>query len=420
MSIASEIADLEQNLEAAQQAIVEKGGTVSGGLAGLATDIEEIPCEAGDPDSEWGVLTYYNNSYKRFSVSSQYGVTFDESTADWSKFSTFCDLVGVNWGSQGMPDPSGRCSGYVNFQTNGQVNISSDNSLFVSRATFDSMSGLSVTGTGQIYLEVYPTIDKTSTATAVLSEADFNKCFRTDGNDIVFSFGTVNKDAIVRMVLGSECDLSSQNFLYYCTNLEYFSFGKAHPTSIGYQFLGECPALRSPIIMPDSVTTIGANFMTLQNTSWEYSDGWNNTLKLSENLTSVDIYFLYGQKWFNQPLELPNSLKTIAHHFMCECAAFNQPVKIPNNIQTIEGGFLTQTGLTSPVDVGYVSATVLTKNPLSTKTVMDHFGKAGSATMDGPATPIKGASRQLWLSRLPNGQIANQTYLYRKLEDGGE
>lgn len=56
MSIASEITDLNNNLSAAKNAVVAKGGTIGDtGLAGLANEIATIP--SGSPVG-WGSITY--------------------------------------------------------------------------------------------------------------------------------------------------------------------------------------------------------------------------------------------------------------------------------------------------------------------------------------------------------------------------
>ena len=60
MSIASEIQDLQNNLESAKSAVTAKGGTVGDtGLAGLATEIASIP-SGGSAD--WGTVTYLDSN----------------------------------------------------------------------------------------------------------------------------------------------------------------------------------------------------------------------------------------------------------------------------------------------------------------------------------------------------------------------
>ena len=59
MSIASELEDLQTNVAAAQEAVVAKGGTVTGGLADLATNIEEIPSGETIPETQYGAVLLY-------------------------------------------------------------------------------------------------------------------------------------------------------------------------------------------------------------------------------------------------------------------------------------------------------------------------------------------------------------------------
>lgn len=62
MSVASEIENLNTNLQAAKSAVTAKGGTVGDtGLAGLATEIASIP-SGGSPEDpgDWGLVEYYD------------------------------------------------------------------------------------------------------------------------------------------------------------------------------------------------------------------------------------------------------------------------------------------------------------------------------------------------------------------------
>lgn len=62
MSIASEIQDLQTNLQAAKSAVATKGGTVADtGLAGLASEIASIPT-GGGPLASYGSITYIDSN----------------------------------------------------------------------------------------------------------------------------------------------------------------------------------------------------------------------------------------------------------------------------------------------------------------------------------------------------------------------
>lgn len=61
MTIASEIQDLQSNLQAAKSAVTTKGGTVTdSGLAGLATEIDSIP--TGSTIDNYGSITYLDSN----------------------------------------------------------------------------------------------------------------------------------------------------------------------------------------------------------------------------------------------------------------------------------------------------------------------------------------------------------------------
>lgn len=64
MTIASEIQDLQTNLQAAKTAVTTKGGTVGDtGLAGLASEIASIP--SGGTLDNYGTITYLDNGVEK-------------------------------------------------------------------------------------------------------------------------------------------------------------------------------------------------------------------------------------------------------------------------------------------------------------------------------------------------------------------
>lgn len=72
MTIASEIQDLQTNLQAAKTAVTTKGGTVGDtGLAGLASEIASIP-SGGGPLSSYGTITYLDNQTLTLADESDY------------------------------------------------------------------------------------------------------------------------------------------------------------------------------------------------------------------------------------------------------------------------------------------------------------------------------------------------------------
>lgn len=92
MSIASEITSLQNNLQAAKNSIIARGGTTGDtGLAGLATEIATIP--AGESASSWGRITLGNSLLETpvYAITEydEYGFSEQPYITDKAKMETF-------------------------------------------------------------------------------------------------------------------------------------------------------------------------------------------------------------------------------------------------------------------------------------------------------------------------------------------
>lgn len=103
--------------------------------------------------------------------------------------------------------------------------------------------------------------------------------------------------------------------------------------SLGDGFLSFLPQLRTPVILPPNITTIGNNCMASMN-YYAYP------LEVPSTVTSIGNSFLSNCGRFNRSLVLPDSLTTIGISFMSNCTTFTQPLTIPASVQSIGTNFM--------------------------------------------------------------------------------
>lgn len=168
-----------------------------------------------------------------------------------------------------------------------------------------------------------------------LAAGDFDKLYGDNQSylkpPIEFSFGTVARDSIVKYSFGKNKTSIGDYFLYCCENLETVEGLEQIIDSIGNSFLANT-GINNPIILDDSITTIGANFLAS-------ASKFNSFLRLPNNLQTLGTDFMNNAFSFNQPLSLPNSLTYITN-FMISAQAFNSPIVLPASLEEIGDLFL--------------------------------------------------------------------------------
>lgn len=219
MSIASEIQDLQNNLELAKLAVTTKGGTVGDtGLAGLATEIASIPSGGGGAD--WGTVTYLDANNQSRTVTMKNLFEFNSlgrSSDTWT-----CTIDGVtidntsitevNLGKDAIQTPANFMRGCVNLTSiNAQyVEYVSDQFLFGCGPNLTRIELPSAKEIGTYFM---------STAT-------------------------------------SDCEIVLSNNL----------------TKIGSGFLNMNSNRNKPLVLPQSLTSIGTGMMCLNSSMASYID----------------------------------------------------------------------------------------------------------------------------------------------------
>ena len=101
-------------------------------------------------------------------------------------------------------------------------------------------------------------------------------------------------------------------------------------------------SFNSPVIIPNSVTSIASCFQSLTN--------FNQLVNIPNNVTNMRSCFSSCYN-FNQPVTIPNSVTNIASCFS-SCTNFNQPVNIPNSVTDMTSCFAECDILNAPINIG--------------------------------------------------------------------
>lgn len=333
MSLQSELTDLTTNLSAAKAAVVTKGGTVGDtGLAGLEAEILAIPTTK---QLDWGEISYYtvaitpsatNTLAENATIISQTDITkfiserlyVQEDCTVEAWYYMESGVLRCNWSA---PHSGGQQFTAQELQYQYGIEIS-----LIDSSTYAHLTWSYVVGG----------IDKTSRVDTVelTSQAEYTSLGasdKTDFDDITIGSTTLKWGAIKSFTFGDVPTTVPSNFL--CNSgVETIDFGDVELTAIADGFLRTCRYLDCEIRLPDTVTTIGNNFL-----SGDYSLDYP---VIGNNVTSVGNSCLNSCQKLNARVEFP-ALVTIGNDFMHYCYAFNHSIRL-DNVTTIGDAFLSQ------------------------------------------------------------------------------
>lgn len=324
MSIASELQDLETNVAAIQQAIIDKGGSVTGGLADLATDIEQMPSGgANDPITKYGYIYYHPHTTAY--IGTTWGEELTINSIDQTKYASWLSSNGFDLDNEvSFRYESG---GWLASQWSPsmvEVNLTESELL--------TAAGISVTITSyemaQFQVKKSAVIDETTTSELeIASLADYQALVNPNATsdyiahlsntDICFS-------GVIRFVFGADVTSVPNDFLRK-SSIETISALPKGITSIGNDFLDYCAKFNGDIDL-NNVTTVGNRFLGA-------AYAFTGTVSCPAVKTIGDE-FMDGCSKFNGSLSM-DVVESIGHHFLNNCTAFNQPITIPNTVQSI-------------------------------------------------------------------------------------
>lgn len=333
MSIASEITNLQTNLQAAKSAVTAKGGTIGDtGLAGLASEIESIPNGGGQSEpSSGGHITGYDTATGVI-TGDGFGTTAGTVYLLNRDTNTYVSLPTSSWKKDSitLATPVDLTS----IEGTTSLSVVDSNGMWATKWLITGT--IPVQGWGKLYIQNMNTgVVSTITMTSRYSFTDAT-------NQQADSFGYQNtvegitfyRDEIVGLQYGEDYNLSSavSGILNSCTNMNQ---PVVVPTGakIAQRFLASCTNFNQPVVLPSDLTSLDAYFM--QNC---YS--FNQPITLPEGLTATPYYFMDGCRSFNQPLTVPNTVTSIGTNFLSACTAFNQPLTLPTSVTTLGSYFL--------------------------------------------------------------------------------
>ena len=462
MSIGSEVADLEQNLEAAQQAIIEKGGTVSGGLKNMATEIEALPTGGSITidaslsltstnavenqaiakamvEGDFGSVTYYDWSLSASAVS---GYQCTVNSFDGKKLIAFllqdCGLtnlfhVDFTWNTSkqqwSMTDEMTFTTKYFTdeeFQEKSSIQV-----------THDTSSSCSV----NINVEdSYITIDTSKTYTTKLTRArdlkalTFLSSFSPVG--LGFDNAILYRGCIVSYIWGRDIEKLPNNFLSYCSNLQMVNAdGWAFPgTEIGDYFCRGCTGMITMALsnMSGSLRKVGSYFCAgctalagtelnsnLEEIGDNFLDGCTNlqsSTMMMPKLKVIGRYFMNGCTKFNPSSAITLPMVTfIAGGFLYGCSSFNCDISFSRALMNLRtNNFLYGcNSMVSTINFGSLSPS---EAGVSTAEYGAFSTGSSSAASYTSGIKIAGDKADEWLAMFPN----RTTLPYRKLINGNE
>lgn len=430
MTIASELQDLQTNLQAAKTAVTTKGGTVGDtGLAGLAAEIASIPSGGGtfscktDYGRFWYVpwetviaieysdgcsvvvdndkFTAYleNNPIRSFGGDERANFDYDTGSETWSSWS--------------FENP---VSGLTSAQMAEQLGLSATVNAGAESAAFEvSVSTAPVSGADWTH------IDLTSDGwTALTNTQQYDSGYNV-GSIVIpaicarrFEFGTV-PTTIPNSFLalqGSELvEIGEIPSNFTGSLIDAFTNTKLNspliiPPSIKRVSLDSMNHFNSPIIYNPSAK-VGSEMIGL---TLSHFDLLNSPIYIGQNAESLSLGSL---TIFNQKIYLPDSLKTLSIRYL---PAYNQDITFPSSLTRLgNDSFYGSNNFTGVVNVGNLSPSVVQD---ANKT---YLFAASSSTAPSYTTGIKiaGQNRAAWLSAFPNEAITTGNRRYRKLLDAG-
>lgn len=209
---------------------------------------------------------------------------------------------------------------------------------------------------------------------------------------------SIPPDAIKEFDFGSQPTTTPQFFLSGCTNLTSVDMTEATGiTTVTKGFLTSCSALTTITAFPSGVTSIGDNFM-------ENCPSFNSPLDFS-HVTTFGMYFMSRCYAFNQYVDLSSAV-TIGGSFLYACVAFSQSLTIPSTVTSVGLAFMYSTRGVTELTINSNITPDANTNTLS--------ADLNTAPMYTTGITLKGTGRSNWLTALPN----RDTRPYRKLIDG--
>ncbi len=148
--------------------------------------------------------------------------------------------------------------------------------------------------------------------------------------------------------------LIGDSFMNGCLNVKTPLTIPNSVTSIGSSAFNGCTGFTGSLTIPNSVTTIGGRAfqdctgfdgsLTISNSvttiggrAFQDCTGFTGALTIPNSVTSIDSFAFSGCSGFDGSLTIPNSVTTIDNNAFYGCTGFTGALTIPNSVTTIGG-----------------------------------------------------------------------------------
>ncbi len=380
MSIATEIARLQQAKTDLKASINAKGGNITNEtLDQYASAVEALELGGGEMPSTAGggiftgatiPLTYKDNTHDH------------ENNYEYKSATHNITITGLD--------------GRATITGNGTKNVTVAFDVTSSTSSLKNFTITCVSGSQTLeYKGLHAHYGTTVTGILTFAYVNITK----DGSEgtIGTNYKFVETDATTLPIFSSETTLWNSIYSYQVLNV---LMGNYSSSSIGNYFLASCSSFNQPLTLPSNLSSIGSNFL-------DYCHAFNQPLTLPSSLSSIGNYFLASCSSFNQPLTLPSNLSSIGSNFLYNCRAFNQPLTLPSSLSSIGINFLNSCYSLSVVV--YNASVYPTDNYSLSQDINSKTSSSGAGII------VYGTKRAELISALPN----RTSTPFRKLINGG-
>ena len=149
---------------------------------------------------------------------------------------------------------------------------------------------------------------------------------------------------ITSAVINNDTVQSAAGLLSGLTGLQSVQFFDGG-TLIGDSFMNGCLNVKTPLTIPNSVTSIGSY-------AFQGCTGFDGSLTIPNSVTTIGNSAFQGCSGFTGALTIPNSVTTIGGYAFQDCTGFTGSLTIPNSVTTIgDRAFQGCTGFTGALTI---------------------------------------------------------------------
>lgn len=381
MSIASELTEMQTNIEAVYDAIESMGGTLpeNRNLASLAIATETIP--QGEPEpptpptTQYGAALIWPKMIETAAiVDSPEPYNCDPQMVDESVFLEFAaqhplSRYDLREGYRFSHDSS---SDYWQFN-------SMTDRVQINDSEVEQVLGISVEPTGDwadftVRSSIAPDTTVAPVWVNVASAAEYAGLAHDNEWEAPGSY-TIggeerNVHSIKAFAFGSANTTTPHLFLFGCDILESVDFAQAASmTSIGDYFMWRAETIDCPLELPETLTAIGDHFM-------DGAKAFNHKIVIPDSVTSIGENFMSGMSVFDQDFTTPKGITVLPENFMDNLNNYNSTIVVREGVTTINEGAFSHISYRGDISHDDEKRNTVIVLPSTLRTITDAFTEA--------------------------------------------